>query len=111
MSTTVFAALLSLTPGQGVPYAPPAVLYPPPPLIAPGTEANFITPGPGGYVPNFYPFVPAPVVIAHPGWYPYPGPAYYYANNVTPYHQVIHGVPVPPKKAATSTEGDKKEKR
>ena len=92
MSTTMFAALLTLTPAQGVPYAPPAVLYPPPPLIGPGVDANFITPTPNGYVPNFYPLVPAPVVIAHPEWYPHPGPAYWYANNVTPYHAVYHGV-------------------
>jgi len=94
MSTTLFAALLSLTPGQGVPYAPPAVLYPPPPLIEPGTEANFIQRTPAGYVPNFYPLVPQPVVIAHPEWYPNPGPAYWYANNVSPYHPVYHAVPV-----------------
>jgi hemoglobin len=104
MSTTMFAALLALTPGQGVPFSPPAVLNPPPPFIEPGTEANFVTPIPGGgYVPNLYPVVPQPVVIAHPDWYPYPGPAYWYANNVSPYHPVYHpvvhampGVPVAP---------------
>lgn len=96
MSTTLFAALLTLTPGQGVPYAPPAVLFPPPPFIEPGTEANFIQRTPGGYVPNFYPLVPQPVVIAHPEWYPWPGPAYWYANNVSPYHPVHHGVRVVP---------------
>jgi hemoglobin len=94
MSTTLFAALLSLTPGQGVPYAPPAVLFPPPPFIEPGVEANYIQRTPAGYVPNFYPLVPQPVVIAHPEWYPWPGPAYYYANNVSPYHPVVHGVTV-----------------
>ena len=92
MSPTLFAALLALAPGQGVPYAPPMVLYPPPPLIGPGVEANYVVPVPGGAVPNFYPMVPAPVVIAHPDWYPSPGPAYYYGNNVTPYHSVYHGV-------------------
>lgn len=92
MSTTMFAALVALSPGQGVPYSPPAVLWPPPPLIQPGTEANFITRTPYGYIPNLYPIVPQPVVIAHPDWYPNPGPAYYYGNNVTPYHAVYHGV-------------------
>jgi len=88
----MFAALVALSPGQGVPYSPPAVLWPPPPLIQPGTEANFIARTPFGYVPNLYPVVPQPVVIAHPDWYPHPGPAYYYGNNVTPYHPVYHGV-------------------
>src|SRR3954466_16138281 len=93
MSTTMFAALLALTPGQGVPYSPPAVHNPPPPFIEPGTEANFVTPIPGGgYVPNLYPIVPQPVVIADPNWYPYPGPAYWYANNVSPYPPVYHDV-------------------
>jgi truncated hemoglobin YjbI len=97
MSTTLFAAVLAFAPGQGVPYAPPAVLYPPPPFIEPGVEANFVVPVPGGSVPNFYPLVPAPVVIKHPEWYPHPGPAYYYANNVSPYHPVYHSVrPVMP---------------
>src|SRR3954451_14887256 len=32
MSTTMFAALLALAPGQGVPYSPPAVHNPPPPF-------------------------------------------------------------------------------
>lgn len=90
MSLTVL--VLALTPAQGVPYAPPAVLYPPPPIIEPGVEANYIQRTPQGYVPNFYPFVPQPVVIAHPEWYPHPGPAYYYGNNVSPYHPVYHGV-------------------
>jgi hemoglobin len=105
MSTTLFAALLTLTPGQGVPYAPPAVLFPPPPFIEPGTEANFIQRTPGGYVPNFYPLVPQPVVIKHPEWYPWPGPGYWYANNVSPYHPVVHGprefIPVSPKLGKT----------
>jgi hypothetical protein len=92
MMTTVFAALLSLTPGQGVPYAPPAVLFPPPPFIETGTDLNFVRPTPHGYHPNFYPLVPAPVVIAHPEWYSYPGPAYWYSNNVSPYHPVQHAV-------------------
>jgi len=92
MTSTLFAAVLSLTPAQGVPYAPPAVLNPPPPFIDPGVEANYVVPVPGGSVPNFYPLVPQPVVIAHPNWYPYPGPAYYYGNNVTPYHAVHHAV-------------------
>src|SRR3954469_7633351 len=100
MSTTLFAALLSLTPGQGVPFSPPAVLYPPPPLMEPWMRANYIQITPYGYVPNLYPVVPQPVVIAHPSWYPYPGPAYYYSNHVTPYHAVVHpvvhhAVPVP----------------
>ena len=98
MSLTVL--VLALAPSQGVPYAPPMVLNPPAPIIGPGVEANYIQISPVGYVPNFYPFVPAPVVIAHPDWYPNPGPAYYYANNVTPYHAVHHGVVrkvVPPK--------------
>ena len=90
MSLTVL--VLALTPAQGIPYAPPAVLYPPPPLIQPGVEANYIQITPQGYVPNFYPLVPQPVVIAFPGWYPHPGPAYYYGNNVSPYHPVSHGV-------------------
>jgi hypothetical protein len=99
MSLTVL--VLALTPSQGVPYSPPAVLYPPPPLIEPGVEANFIQRTPVGYVPNFYPLVPQPVVIAHPEWYPHPGPAYYYGNNVSPYHPVYHGVvhQVVPRKA------------
>jgi hemoglobin len=96
MSTTLFAALLTLTPGQGVPYAPPAVLFPPPPFIEPGTEANFVQRTPVGFVPNFYPLVPQPVVIAHPEWYPWPGPAYWYANNVSPYHPVSHVIHVVP---------------
>jgi hypothetical protein len=58
----------------------------PPPVVRPGT--NFILPGP--YVPNFYPLVPSPVVMAHPNWYYYPGPAYWYANNVSPYNPVHH---------------------
>ena len=92
MSTTLFAALLTLTPGQGVPYSPPAVLNPPPPFIEPGVEANYVQLTPAGYVPYLYPVVPQPVVIAHPDWYPNPGPAYYYGNNVTPYHPVYHAV-------------------
>jgi hemoglobin len=102
MSPTLFTAVLMLSPGQGVPYAPPAVLFPPPPFIEPGVEANYVVPVPGGAVPNFYPLVPQPVVIAHPEWYSYPGPAYWYTNNVTPYHPVYHGVrhvvPVPGQK-------------
>ena len=93
--------VLALAPAQGVPYAPPAVLYPPPPVIGPGVEANYVQITPFGYVPNFYPFVPQAVVIGHPEWYPNPGPAYYYGNNVTPYHAVYHGMvhkAVPPKK-------------
>lgn len=104
MSTTLFAALLTLSPAQGVPYSPPAVLWPPAPFIQPGTEVNFVARSPHGYHPNLYPIVPAPVVIAHPDWYPNPGPAYWYGNNVTPYHAVHHGpvkvVPVDPKKKA-----------
>ena len=92
MSLTVL--VLALAPSQGVPYSPPAVLYPPPPFIAPGTEVNFIQRTPAGYVPNFYPLVPAPVVIGHPEWYPNPGPAYWYANNASPYNPVQHGVVV-----------------
>jgi hypothetical protein len=98
MSLTVL--VLALTPSQGVPYSPPAVLYPPAPFIGPGVEANFVQRTPYGYVPNLYPIVPQPVVIGHPEWYPHPGPAYWYANNVTPYHAVYHGVVhtvVPPK--------------
>ena len=90
MSLTVL--VLALAPAQGVPYSPPAVLYPPAPFIGPGVEANFVQITPYGYVPNLYPVVPQPVVIAHPSWYPHPGPAYYYGNNVSPYHAVYHGV-------------------
>jgi hemoglobin len=92
MNATLLTAMLALSPGQGVPYAPPAVLFPPPPLIEPGVEANYVTPVPGGTIPNFYPLVPQPVVIAHPEWYSYPGPAYWYTNNVSPYHPVYHGM-------------------
>jgi hemoglobin len=35
-------------------------------------------------------------VIAHPEWYPWPGPAYWYANNVSPYHPVSHVIHVVP---------------
>ena len=107
MNATLLTAVLALSPGQGVPYAPPAVLFPPPPYIEPGTEANFVTPVPGGAVPNFYPLVPQPVVIAHPEWYSYPGPAYWYTNNVTPYHPVVHAirvVPAPPPPKVTEKE-------
>jgi hypothetical protein len=64
---------------------------------------NFINPGP--FVPYLYPYVPAPVVIAHPNWYRYPGPAWWYANNVSPYHPVHHDVTPMPK------EKDKKKGR
>jgi hypothetical protein len=57
------------------------------------TMPNFILPGP--FVPYLYPVVPSAVVIAHPNWYPYPGPAWWYTNNVTPYHPVRHKSPSP----------------
>src|SRR5436190_1847012 len=70
------------------------------PVIVARPHPNFILPGP--YVPNFYPLVPSPVVIAHPNWYYYPGPAYWYANNISPYNPVNHKptilVPLPPPK-------------
>jgi hypothetical protein len=101
MFTTVLAAALALSPGQ-VPFGPPAVQPPPPPRIPPATIANFIIPSPYGYLPNLYPLVPSPVVMAHPSWYSYPGPAYWYTNNVSPYNPVYHGpvvvVPEPAKK-------------
>jgi hypothetical protein len=96
MSPMMLSFLLTVMPGQGVPYAPPAVLYPPPPLIEPATIDNFVVPVPGGSVPNFYPLVPQPVVILHPEWYSYPGPAYWYTNNASPYHPVVHAIRIVP---------------
>jgi hypothetical protein len=71
-------------------------------VVAPA-HPNFITPGP--FVPYLYPYVPAPVVITHPTWYRYPGPAWWYANNISPYHPVHHDV-TPKKK-----EKEKKDKK
>ena len=116
----MFSAVLLTTAmglGQPVPPPPPVLLAPPihhPPGINFVTEPNYIkvkvAPGAdqcGGsgprviFEPYFYPVVPAPVVIAHPQWYRWPGPAYWYKNNVTPYNAVYHKplpVVVPEKK-------------
>jgi hypothetical protein len=66
----------------------------PGPVVVVQAHPNFINPGP--FIPYLYPSVPAPVVIAHPNWYRYPGPAWWYANNISPYHPVQHVVnPLP----------------
>ena len=106
MFTTVFAAALFLSPGQ-VPFGPPAVQPPPPPRIVPQAIANFIIPSPYGYIPNLYPLVPSPVVIAFPSWYSYPGPAYWYTNNVSPYNPVYR-MPLPVVPAKLKKESDKR---
>jgi hypothetical protein len=33
--------------------------------------------------------------MAHPDWYPHPGPVHWYRNEITPYHLVVHPVPPP----------------
>ncbi|HEX3150416.1 MAG TPA: hypothetical protein VHR66_20225 [Gemmataceae bacterium] len=91
MSPTLLATVLMLSPGQPAP-----IPINPPPLIEPATIVNFVIPTPCGTIPFLYPLVPAPVVLAHPNWYPYPGPAWWYANNVSPYHPVVHAAPKAP---------------
>ena len=78
-------------PPSGVIAVPVPLEFVPVPL-----NPNFILPGP--YVPYLYPVVPQPVVIAHPNWYPYPGPAWWYQNNISPYnpvHHVVFAQPLP----------------
>lgn len=105
---------LALTVGQP-PEAKVGVIVPPPPppppvIVFPPPHPNFVTPGP--YFPNLYPVVPQPVVIAHPNWYEYPGPAYWYRNHITPYHLVVHHPMPPPKvKVVEKKEEKKKEEK
>ena len=80
MSSSLFTAILALSVGQPLPPPPVAIVVP--------AHPNFILPGP--YIPYLYPVVPAPVVMAHPNWYPYPGPAWWYRNNISPYNPVYH---------------------
>jgi hypothetical protein len=81
--------LLGLALSIGGPPEPPELFLVLPP------HPNFVTPGP--YIPYLYPVVPAPVVMAHPDWYPYPGPAYWYRNCISPYNPVQHSpAPLPP---------------
>jgi hemoglobin len=84
---SAFVAFLALSAGQP-PYPPPpaAPHYPPPYPFHP----NFVVPAWSGPVPNYYPIVPTPVVLAHPSWYPYPGPAWWYTNAISPYNPVRH---------------------
>ena len=107
------AVLLTTAMGLGQPVHPAHHVGMPihhPPGIHFVTEPNFIKVRvlpPSGecagsapavvFEPNLYPVVPAPVVIAHPNWYRWPGPAYWYTNHVTPYNAVYHK-PLPPDK-------------
>lgn len=114
------AVLLTTAMGLGQPVPPPVALVAPPIHHPPGvhfvTEPNYIKvkvlppssdqcSGSGApavvFEPYLYPVVPAPVVIAHPNWYRWPGPAYWYKNNVTPYNAVYHKVVVVPIKPKT----------
>ncbi len=89
-----------------VPPPPGTVVVAPAPLVPVPLNPNFILPGP--YIPNLYPVVPQPVVIAHPNWYPYPGPAWWYQNNISPYNPVQHVVLVVPQPLPKPTPANKK---
>jgi hypothetical protein len=107
----MFSAVLLTTAmglGQPVPPPPPVVVVAKPIHHPPGinfvTEPNFIRVTIIGdqcgtsraiFDPYLYPVVPAAVVVKHPNWYRWPGPAFWYTNNVTPYNAVYHK-PVPP---------------
>lgn len=98
---------LALTVGQGSNIQPPLgqplegrIVTPFQPWVMPPVWTpllpNYTTPYP--YFPNYYPYVPQPVIMAHPDWYPHPGPVHWYRNEITPYHVVVHApLPLKPK--------------